>query len=145
MPKKSRSTEWRILGAVTIVLGVLMIAVPWVLFPVCGVGRYAPPDGQPVGHHGCHGTLGAETIISIIIAAIGLVMTIWPRQWIVFVSSISVFLLAILVVLFPIAVTGVCRLSTMPCRLGTVPALITGAVLMGATAFIGLMLSRKGR
>ncbi len=143
MNKEPRSTKWRILGAVTVVLGVLMVAVPWVVFPVCGVGRYAPPAGQPVGHHGCHGTLDAETIIGIIIAVIGLVMAIRPRQRIVFVSSISVCILAILAVLFPIAITGVCKMSTMPCRLGTVPALVTASLLMGATALAGLLLSRK--
>ncbi|MCP4600415.1 MAG: DUF4418 family protein [Proteobacteria bacterium] len=145
MNKRSGSTKWQILGAVTIVLGVLIVAVPWAVFPVCGVGRYAPLDGQLVGHHGCHSTLYAETIIGIIISAIGLVMVIWPRQRTVFVSSISVFILAILAVLFPVAITGVCKMSTMPCRLGTVPALVTGAVLIGAIALVGLAQSRKGR
>ncbi|MCP4675108.1 MAG: DUF4418 family protein [Deltaproteobacteria bacterium] len=133
----------RVLGTAIGCLGVLIIVVPWIIFPVCGVGRYAPPPGQSIGHHGCHGTLDAETVIGVITIIAGLVAIILPRKRVVFAVSISVMLMAVLVVLFPAAITGVCKMSTMPCRLGTVPALYSVAILMGVTGSLGLWLSRK--
>ena len=135
----------RVLGIIFVILGVLLILTPWVIFPVCGVGRFAPPPGQSIGHHGCHGTLYAETIIGIITVVVGLFTALWSRQKVVMFSSISVFGLAVIAVLFPFLITGVCKMSTMVCRLGTVPGLVTVAVLMAIVATIGLGLSRRRR
>ncbi len=141
--QRRSQTKWRVLGLVFVIAGVLLILTPWTIFPVCGVGRYAPPPGQTIGHHGCHNTLYIETIIGIITAVIGLISVIWSRHKVVLFASISVLCLAVLAVLFPFAITGVCKMSTMACRLGTIPGLVTVAIIMGLSAVIGLGLSRK--
>jgi hypothetical protein len=139
------ATAARAFGVAVTVLGLLVLAVPSIIFPVCGVGRYAPLPGESIGHHGCHATLYAEIVIGLVVASSGLVAAIRPSGRKLTVLSIAVLVLAALVAAFPTLITGVCKVPTMPCRLGTVPALVITAVLVGATAAAGLLASRRGR
>jgi Domain of unknown function (DUF4418) len=137
----------RVFGLSVAACGVLLLLVPTVIFPVCGVGRYAPPDGQSIGHHGCHATLHAEIIIGILIMLVGVVAAIWQFRAIRIVGAIVLAVLAILIALFPLGITGVCKISSMPCRLGTVPGLCTMAILIGILAtgsLISKLMERPG-
>jgi hypothetical protein len=49
-----KSQVWALL---LVLLGVIVVLIPWYLFPVCGVVRYAPPAGMLSRMHGCDGTL----------------------------------------------------------------------------------------
>jgi len=134
----------RVLGVVVIVLGALLILTPWVIFPVCMVGRNAPPKGLEVGHHmrhGCHDTLRAETALGVVAIGIGAVPLLWPRRKIKIAVSTATLIVAALVVLFPLKITGLCKMSDMACRIGTMPALATVAVVMGLAGLIGLIVS----
>lgn len=130
-------------GVAFIVLGLFLILVPWVIFPVCGVGRYAPADGTIAGVHACHGTLKAETVLGAVAIVAGLVPLFWPGRRVLLFSSIAVLFVAVFAVLFPAVITGVCKVPTMPCRLGTLPALVITGVLTGMAGLAGIIMSRK--
>jgi Domain of unknown function (DUF4418) len=131
------------LGVFFIVLGILLILTPWIIFPVCGVGRYAPPSGQIVGHHGCHATLKAETIIGGITILAGMLPILWPKRKLVIPVAGFTIVLAVLSALFPTYITGMCKMATMPCNLGTTPAIIIISILMASGGVTGIFLNRK--
>jgi hypothetical protein len=144
-PGEVREMKARMVGIALMVLGLLLVLTPWVIFPVCGVGRYAPPPGVVTGTHPCHGTLQAETVLGAAAMVIGLIPLLWPQKSSVLWASIAAAALAVLAVLFPLEITGLCRVVTMPCRLGTLPAVETVATLMMLTAALGLTVYRNLR
>ena len=131
------------LGVLIIVWGLLLILVPWVIFPVCGVGRYAPPPGQPIGVHACHGTLKAETALGILTIVLGVVPLLWFRRGVVILVSAAAVVDAVLVILFPTVITGICKVPTMACRMGTLPALVILGIILGLTGMSGLVIGAK--
>jgi hypothetical protein len=118
----------RIFSLLIIALSVLLILIPWQLFPVCGVGRYAIQKGMMM--HGCGATLNFVTILGIIGIVIGVIVQVRPGRVIAIAASISFAVLGSLVILFPTAITGVCRVANMPCVYGTKPALIVAGFVM---------------
>ncbi|HUT52522.1 MAG TPA: DUF4418 family protein [bacterium] len=132
----------RAVGIAVVALGVLLVLTPWVIFPVCGVGRFAPGPGIAPGMHPCHGTLQAETVLGAAAIVIGFIPVLWPRKKAVLGASLGAAAVAVLAVLFPLAITGLCKVVTMPCRLGTLPALETVATLMMLAAALGLTVYR---
>ena len=126
----------RIYSLLIIVFSVLLILIPWQLFPVCGVGRYAVQKGMMM--HGCGATLNFVTILGIIGIVIGVIVQVRPGRIIAIAASISFAVLGGLVILFPTAITGVCKVANMPCVYGTKPALIVAGfvmVLFGISGF----------
>jgi hypothetical protein len=127
----------RILGGAIMILGALLIVTPWVIFPVCGVGRYAMEGG----HHGmtppCHQTLKAETALGAAVIVVGLVPLFWPGRRPALAASGLIAVAAVLAVAFPAGLTSMCKMPSMPCLAGTYPALIVMAALLGATALAG--------
>lgn len=133
----------RIIGIMVIGLGLLLILVPWSIFPVCGMGRYSSVADQVIGLHGCHATFRAEIVLGIIAIITGMVPVLWPVGKSLLGASIMSLVISILVILFPSSITGVCTVPTMACRLGTFPALVTLGILMAITSGAGILLSRK--
>lgn len=130
----------RVYGFVLLVSAVLLMLVPWLLFPVCGVGRYASESMGPVSAHGCYKTLVAETVLGAVMAIAAVIAIAAPRRNIIKAASALAILAAALVILFPSSITGICKMQTMPCVYGTYPALIVAAVVMacaGAWSFFG--------
>jgi len=128
---------------IVIILGVIVILIPWYLFPVCGIGRYAPPVGTLPRMHGCDGTLKAATVLGVILVFAG-VLTLFLRQfWAGIVSAASTIVIGVLVILFPTIITGVCKVPTMPCVFGTKPALIIAGIVLIVAGCIGGMLFKK--
>ena len=126
----------RIFSLLIIALSVFLILIPWLLFPVCGVGRYAVQKGMMI--HGCGATLNFVTILGIIGIVIGVIVQVRPGRIIAIAASISFAVLGGLVILFPTAITGVCKVANMPCVYGTKPALIVAGfvmVLFGISGF----------
>ena len=131
----------RIYSLLIIVFSVLLILIPWQLFPVCGVGRYAVQKGMMM--HGCGATLNFVTILGIIGIVIGVIMQVQPGRVIAIAASISFAVLGGLVILFPTAITGVCRVANMPCVYGTKPALIVAGFVMVLFGVSGSYIFRK--
>ncbi len=130
-------------GAVIVVLGLLIILTPWYIFPVCGKGRHAPPPGTPIGVHGCHKTLKAETVLGLVTIGVGFVPIVWPRKKAALGAAAATMVLAVLVILFPTAITGMCKVKTMPCLTGTLPALWILTFIMAVAGAGGLLVARK--
>jgi len=133
----------RVFGLVFALLGLLLILTPRLIFPVCGVGRYAPPEGQAAGYHACHGTLKAETVLGAAAILVGSVAFLWPKRRVLAATSVLGLVTAVLAACFPLFITGMCKMPTMACRLGTQPALVTIAVLMAIAAAAGLAVSKR--
>jgi hypothetical protein len=123
-------TRARVFGGVLAALGIILILTPRYLFPVCGIG-------EP-GFHACHGTLKAETVLGAVTIVIGMLPVLWPLRKTTLAASVSAIVLAALVVLFPAAITGMCKMPTMACRMGTLPALVTLGVIIALTGAAGI-------
>jgi hypothetical protein len=133
----------RIAGVIILLLGLLLLLTPWLIFPVCGVGRNAAGVSRALGHHGCHGTLWAETAIGSATIIIGLLPLIWPKPRVLRPAAWASAGCALLAVLFPLFITGMCNFSTMPCRLATLPAIETVAAFQVISASFILLTFRK--
>jgi hypothetical protein len=132
----------RIFSLLIIVLSVLLVLIPWQLFPVCGVGRYAMPGGM-IEMHECGATLNAVTILGIIGILIGFIIQVRPSRVIAVAASITFAVLGGLVILLPTTITGVCRFANMPCVYGTKPALIVAGIVMVLSGTAGFYLFGK--
>jgi hypothetical protein len=128
---------------VIILLGVVVILIPWQLFPVCGVGRYAPPAGTLPRMHGCDGTLKAATVLGVLAVIAGLLPVLIKQYWAGLVSAVSTAVIGVLLILFPTVITGVCKVPTMPCVYGTKPALIIAGIVLILAGSFGVLLMKK--
>lgn len=129
-----------------VLLGIIIILIPWYIFPVCGVGQYAPPAGTPVKMHGgCSNTLKAATVLGVLAVFTGLFALALRQHTARLAAVVSTAAIGILLILFPTVITGVCRVPTMPCVFGTRPALISAGIVMIAAAIIGGLLNRNKR
>jgi hypothetical protein len=132
-----------IFGIAVIFLGAILVATPWRIFPVCGKGRFAPAMGVAEKPHKCTNTLYAETALGFIAMALGCAALARFSKIFIFTASFGLMGLAVLVILFPLRLTGLCNMATMPCRMGTLPALVTIAVMMAITALSGMVQARN--
>ncbi len=134
----------QIWALVLVLLGVIVVLIPWYLFPVCGAGRYAPPAGTIARMHGCDGTLKAATVLGVLVMCTGILPLLVKQYWAVLVAAVSTAIIGVLLILFPTSITGVCRIPTMPCVFGTKPALIiAGIVLLMASGIGGLLIKKN--
>ena len=123
---------FRGLGALLAILGIIIILTPWVIFPVCEVhGLFVETAAGMKLPMPCGYSARAETGMGALIAvAGGLLVARWTpetRQAVGVFSSAA----GVLVILFPVALIGMCRLADHPCRLLTLPALeILGIVVI---------------
>jgi hypothetical protein len=135
-----KSQVWAL---VLVLLGVIVVLIPWYLFPVCGMGRYAPPAGTLARMHGCGNTLKATTVLGVLAMCTGILPLLVKQRWAVLVAVASAFVIGALLILFPTAITGVCRMPTMPCVFGTKPALIIAGIVLLLAGGVGVLLIKK--
>ena len=107
-----------------ILLGLLVILAPTVLFPVC----------ESEKKMACYYTKEAEIGIGILIAALGVVYFFLKNKSARLGIAIAEFFSALPVILYPLKLTGLCKMSDMACRVKTLPALIVVTILLGAVA-----------
>lgn len=117
-----------------ILLGLLVILAPTVLFPVC----------ESEKKMACYYTKEAEIGIGILIAALGVVYFFLKNKSARLGIAVAEFFSAGLVLLYPLKLTGLCKMSDMACRVKTLPALIVLAVLLLAVALGDLFFLGKG-
>lgn len=103
-----------------ILAGLFTILAPTVLFPVC----------ESEMKMSCYYTKQAEIGVGILIIALGIVSVLFSSSKVRLGISIAQFFNAILVLAFPLKLTGLCKMSEMACRAGTLPALIVISVLL---------------
>jgi hypothetical protein len=133
----------RIVGVVITVIGILIVAIPWLILPVCGQVVAAQSPKNSTGVHGCDNTLIAETVIGCITILAGLMAAFIPKKKMILGVSLLTIVLAALVILFPTEITGVCKIPTMPCVYGTLPGLVVIGIGLALTGVSGFVISRK--
>ena len=133
------NTRIRVIGALLVLLGIMVILVPWVIFPVCEMtGLYVETTTGMKFPMPCGWSARADSGLGALIAvAGGLLMARNTRDTR---QAVGVFSIALgaLVILFPTVLIGMCKVATHPCRMTTLPALeilgvaviITGGYLL---------------
>ena len=122
-----------IIAASFILLGLLIILAPIVLFPVC----------ESEKKMACYYTKEAEIGIGILIAALGVVYFFLKNKSARLGIAIAEFFSAGLVLLYPLKLTGLCKMSDMACRVKTLPALIVLAIVLVAISLGDLFFLAK--
>ena len=119
-------------GVLLVILGILVILVPWIIFPVCEMeGSYVVTAAGAKLPMTCGWTARAESGVgALIVVAGGLLIarsSAETRQ------AVGIFSIAMgtLVVLFPTVLIGMCKVATHPCRMTTLPALeVLGVIVI---------------
>jgi hypothetical protein len=119
-------------GALLVLLGVIIILIPWIIFPVCEMeGSYVVTSTGMKLPMTCGWTARAETGIgALIVIAGGLLIARSTRETR---QAVGIFTIAMgaLVILFPTVLIGMCKVATHPCRMTTLPALeILGVIVI---------------
>lgn len=122
-------------GVLFIVLGILEAVGPHTFIPVCDA-----MDGKFMK---CYWTAQAETGIGISIVVLGVLLILLSSRQIRIGISIGIALNAILVILIPDALIGVCGKIHMSCRALTLPALNLLGALTLLAAVINVWLLRN--
>jgi hypothetical protein len=119
-------------GILLALLGILVVLIPWVIFPVCEMeGLYVLAVSGMTFPMACGWTARAETGIGILILIAGGLLI--ARQSTETRQTVGIFTIALgaLVVLFPTVLIGMCKVASHPCRMMTLPALeITGVLVV---------------
>lgn len=111
----------RIITSLLYILGgLLVILTPTVLFPIC----------QSEMKMACYFTKQAEIGVGALILALGIVSVLFADKKARLGISIAQFFNGVLVLLLPLKLTGLCKMSDMACRAKTLPALIVISVLI---------------
>ena len=116
-------------GLLCVAAGLLLIAVPAYLLPVCEA--VTPPFMK------CFWTMRVEVGLGCALLLLGLMLVLSSNPAVRLGLSLGGVCLAALAVAVPTVLVGVCGMDTMPCRMGTLPAL----VLTGSALLVGLLLN----
>lgn len=103
-----------ILSVIYIVIGALICFIPTYLFPVCNSTEMKMS---------CYYTKQAEIGLGLLIILLGIVSIGIKNSSIRVGISLALAGTALLVLLYPIKLIGLCKKSHMACRIGTFPAL----------------------
>ena len=123
-----------IFGLLFIAAGVLIILSPTVLFPVCGAHEMKMA---------CYYTKQAEIGIGGLIAALGVVYLLFSNKDLHIGLSIAQLFSAVTVILYPLKLTGLCKMADMACRVKTLPALVVLSILLAVIAVISIIIQAK--
>ncbi|MDR0868640.1 MAG: DUF4418 family protein [Planctomycetota bacterium] len=125
-------------GGAALVLGILIAFGPQTLFPVCPPMEYITMK--------CHSTARVEFALGLLIAFLGLLTLLTDSASFRCGLTVSIFLNAVLALLIPAVLVGVCPGVHMGCRALTLPALVilSGLLATGAAVNLGLYWRRGG-
>lgn len=141
--KKPAVQGAKALAVVIGVLGLLLILVPLTIFPICSPSTVFSGGSTSGVVHRCHNTFYAESLMGVFTIITGFVAFFRPDRQMISNVSLWLFILAIIVVVLPLGVTGVCTMPNMSCRNGTVPGLVTVGVLMIFAGLWGMLLVKR--
>ncbi len=124
-----------IVSAIQFLLGILVYLIPTSLFAVC------KSDMKMA----CYYTKQAEIGLGIIVILLSIASLIFADKNIRAGISISLSSVAILILLYPLKLIGLCKMDTMPCRVGTLPALIVVSFLLFVVSAANAVYLLKGK
>lgn len=113
-----------------IITGILIILSPTKLFPVCDAHEMKMA---------CYYTSRAEIGLGGLIASLGVLYFLFKSKDTRIGLSLAQILNAVLVLLLPLELTGLCKMDDMACRAKTLPALIVLSVLLIVIAFADIL------
>jgi hypothetical protein len=115
-------------GTSMCILGLLIAFGPQFLFKACGVEEGSFPL--------CHWSIQAEIGMGMLIALLGICLTVLSDPQTRFGITVGIFFASIVALLIPHVVIGGCGMMSMACRRVAFPALsaISIAALLGAAA-----------
>ncbi len=116
--------------------GLLVILAPTVIFPVCSAEKMKMA---------CYYTEKAEIGLGSLIGVLGIVYLFLKDIKARLGVSIAQLGNAVLVLLYPLVLTGLCGNEDMACRVRTLPALIVLSVILVVTAIVNIIYSAKSR
>ena len=119
-----------VIGLIYIVGGILTGLIPKVLLPVC--------DSEEM-KMACYYTGQAAVGLGIAISVLGLIFLLGKEKSFRSGISIAQLLFAILVLLNPLALTGLCKMETMQCRVQTLPGFIVTAILLAVVSIVNVL------
>lgn len=123
-----------IIGAVSLILGILVILTPHLILPVCeyhGFQRMA-----------CSYTGLAEVFMGVMIIFISAGIILSKTKDSIIWLSILLFVSGVSVILIP-QVLGYCKSTRMPCNYGTVPALIFEGIIISILVSVNFIISLR--
>lgn len=110
-----------IVSIATIILGILVVLIPHVIFPVCESMEMKMS---------CYYSEQAVTGVGILITLLGIAALFIGNENVRLGISVAQVLNAILVLALPLKLTGLCKMESMDCRKATLPAWIVVSVLL---------------
>ncbi|GHV74818.1 hypothetical protein AGMMS49940_21200 [Spirochaetia bacterium] len=114
-------------GAVTILLGLLIVFGPQFLFKACELMEGSIPR--------CHWSIQADTGIGMIINMFGICLIVFSNQLIQFGLTIGIFFASIFALSVPHILIGGCGMMSMACRRVAFPALsVIGVLVLAGSA-----------
>ncbi len=136
--------KW-LIGVGYIVFGMVIILLPRVFFPVCGLENDPFYLGEFSMHHGCHATLNAVSLLGALTVLIGIVSVLFPKRKVLISAFVLSIAISVFIILFPIKITGICKMATMPCRMGTLPGLVVAGIVLGTVSVFGFVKQMKNK
>ena len=124
-----------------IVLGFLIAAAPYCLFPVC-TGRLTAASGALLPMK-CFWTAKAALGCGGVIVCAGIIIALVSSPGVRLGAALTLLPVSALAAAFPTILIGVCANEMMPCRAGTLPALCLLGTFTGVTALIMALRLRK--
>lgn len=112
-----------------VVLGVLLALIPTVIFPVCVSEKKMS----------CFYTGRAEVGLGLLIIILGIAYIFFKSSELRAGISLSIVGISALVALFPLKITGLCKMSDMACRIGTLPGLVVIAIIIAAVSLVNFV------
>ena len=109
-------------GGIVIFLGLLLVFVPFHLFPVCA-DSIALPSGKSIPMR-CFYTGRVEVGLGIALMLLGISLVIFRNKAIQFGLCLAGLCFALFILAVPTQLVGVCLNPTMACQIGTFPALM---------------------
>lgn len=121
----------RIISSIAyVVLGILLILIPTVLFPVCD---------SSMMKMACYYTGKAVVGIGIIVLILGVVSVLFKDKKVRLGISIAIITDTVLIYLYTFKLIGLCKNETMDCRVGTEPALLVATTILLLVALFNVI------
>ena len=132
-------------GLFCICIGLLLIAIPHCLFPVCSAELQLAGKDLTVPMK-CFWTARAELGAGLVIIASGIMLFLFKNPHTRIGISVATTAVAVLAFAVPTWLIGVCLSETMLCRIGTLPALqLSSGILFLFTLLNALYLYRTNK
>lgn len=123
-------------GGIVLFLGLVLLFVPFHLFPVCAESIVLP-SGKSIPMR-CFYTGRVEVGLGIALMLLGLALVLFTHRAIRFGLCLAGVCFAVFILAVPSQLVGVCLNPTMACQIGTFPALM---VLGGFVALFFLAMA----